>query len=264
MRSDPSRSGFRHAIRSLLLPLLLATGLVALAACDDGGGEDRAPARKPAQDIGLVTSLPIYWRETGDIAQVLADDRPPHWTLGVLREAGTVTPLDTLAGPGGTLPLPHDALLVLAQPFPLAPHENVALDGWVRAGGRVLVFADPMLTAESVFPLGDRRRPQDVVLLSPILKRWGLELRFDETQPPGEREITGRVGKMPVNLAGFFAPLPGGPDCTLDAGGLIAACRIGKGRVVALADAAVLEERSGPQAELRASVLRQLIAQLRQ
>jgi hypothetical protein len=119
--------------------------------------------------------------------------------------------------------------------------ENVALDGWVRAGGKALVFADPMLTQDSVFALGDKRRPQDVVLISPILGRWGLELRFDETQSAGLRKNAGE-GVL-VSLPGQFASRPGGVDarCAIGPEGLIARCRIGKGRVLLVADAAVLE-----------------------
>ena len=70
---------------------------------------------------------------------------------------------------------------MMIQPRPLSPQENVALDNWVAAGGRLLLFADPALTEDSAFAIGDRRRPQDVVLLSPILARWGLELELTRT-----------------------------------------------------------------------------------
>lgn len=263
MGIEPLRSGPWRSLRSFSIPLLLAFGLALLAGCEDAGGDTPVPATNQGDEIGLSTSLPIYWRENHDIADMLADERPPHWALAVLREHGTVTPLDTLAGANGAMPLGPRSLLVLAQPYPLSPEDNVALEGWVRNGGRVLLFADPMLTGESAFALGDRRRPQDVVLLSPILGRWGLVLRFDETQPTGEREIAGRGTRVPVNLAGSFALLPGDSGCTLEAGGLIASCRIGEGRILAVADAALLEERTGAQAESRAAVLRQLIGRLR-
>jgi hypothetical protein len=145
-----------------------------------------------------------------------------------------------LAGPPGRAPLDKLARLVIAQPRPLSPQENVALDDWVKRGGQLLLLADPALTEDSAYAIGDPRRPQAVVLLSPILTRWGLELRFDEAQPFGEveREVMGMA--IPVNLPGQFAA-QGQANCRLWGEGLAVTCRVGKGRVVALADAAVLE-----------------------
>ena len=56
------------------------------------------------------------------------------------------------------------------------------------SGGLLLLFADPLLTGESRYAIGDRRRPQDVALLSPILAHWGLELRFAE-QPDAAPQL---------------------------------------------------------------------------
>lgn len=168
-------------------------------------------------------------------------------------------PLDTLAGASGVAVLPPRALLVMAQPRPLSPDENVALDDWVRGGGRVLLFADPMLTADSAFALGDRRRPQDIALLSPILARWGIELRFHEDQPPGEREVPLLDAMMPVNLAGYFIVRDKAADCALQAAALVVRCRIGAGHLVAIADAALLETGTNGDGAGRSMVLERLL-----
>ncbi|MDG2003602.1 MAG: ABC transporter [Novosphingobium sp.] len=233
------------------------SALVALAGCGDG-----AKPGKSLEPLGLYTSLPILWRETGELSGLLDSDAPRHWALDVLEEHGNVRPLDSLAGPDGTLPLARGALLVMAQPRPLAPDENVALDEWVRSGGRVLLFADPMLTAESDYALGDKRRPQDVVLLSPILAHWGLELQFDEEQPAGEHSASLLGDEVTVNLPGRFVPSGNSRECTLLASGLAARCQIGAGRVLALADAAMLEEAAARAIPLRAAALERLIASL--
>lgn len=187
------------------------------------------------QPLGLFTSLPILWDEQDDLRDVLAAPDAPHWAKSVLEQRGKVIALNTLAD------LARFDRLIIAQPRPFSPEENVALDTWVRAGGKLLLFADPMLTQESAFALGDRRRPQDVVLISPILGRWGLELRFDDSQPGVARENAGEA--MPVHLPGQFATRPGGEDtrCDIGAEGLIARCRVGKGRVLMVADAALLD-----------------------
>ncbi len=237
------------------LPLL--AGALALAAC--GGGEARQTIhRHSGATVALASSLPLVMPEAADIADLLADQSPPHWALAVLRERGKLKPLDSLAGADGKMPLAADSLLVMAQPWPLAPQENVALDDWVRAGGRVLLFADPLLTFDSRFSIGDRRRPQDVVTLSPILTRWGLRLERDEDAAPDPflAEIGGTA--IPVALPGRFAPIEGSL-CTIEAQGLLAECRIGKGRIVAIADAALLEMREDDAQASRAAALRALL-----
>lgn len=261
---------------SKLRNALLAASVLMLAGCGDS-----QPSSSPDREIGLYTSLPIVWGESGDIRELLKKERPRHWALAVLSAAGTLRPLDTV-----TDRLPRNALLVLAQPRPLSPQENVALDRWVRAGGRVLLFADPLLTAPTRYALGDPRRPQDTVLLSPILARWGLRLEFDEAQPAGERMVHTALGAIPVNLAGRFR-LSGfsgkdGADgdriadpgksgivgtsgdasgrCHLEAGGVLARCAVEKGRIFAISDAAVLEGSDDPASlALRRKVLSALI-----
>jgi hypothetical protein len=213
---------------------LMALGVIAVLAAGAFallGPRATVPAERPG--LGLFTSLPILWNEAPDIAAQLASPGPPHWARGELEARYRVEPLDVLAPPA-TL-----RLLVIAQPRPLAPEENVALDAWVRGGGRVLLLADPLLTWESRFALGDRRRPQDAVLLSPILARWGLELRFDEDQAEGEHDL----GGLPVNLPGVLAARPGGFEsrCVIEHSGLVADCAIGKGHATIVADAALLE-----------------------
>jgi hypothetical protein len=223
----------------------LAAGLTALAAIVAGAavyalGNDDGP--KPA--LGLMTTVPIYWRESPSIGDMLDANAPKSWVRVQLERSYALVPLDTLDRAGGLDRLDR---LLLAQPRALSPAENVALDGWVRSGGRLLLFADPMLTAETSYAIGDRRRPQDVVLLSPILTRWGLSLSYDEDQPRGERMV---AGALPVDLAGRLATLPTAPDaparCSLESGRVVADCRIGQGRVVVVADAALLDPARDP------------------
>jgi hypothetical protein len=245
-------------IRKLHFAVVGAFALV-LAACQ---GEARQPEpRDRGAVVGLVSSLPLVMPEAADIAEQLADRSAPHWAMAVLRESGSVMPLDSLSGADGRLPLPAGALLVMAQPWPLSPPENVALDDWVRAGGRVLLFADPMLTFESRFALGDRRRPQDVAMLSPILTRWGLRLERDEAASPETALVAIGAARVPVALPGRFAPVEGS-NCEIEASGLLAVCRIGAGRIVALADAALFESRQDDAEATRAAALRTLLALL--
>lgn len=192
------------------------------------------------EPVGLFTTLPILWIDSPDLSAAIDPAARPHWARAVLARTGPIEPLDLLAGAPGSAPLAKVRRLVMAQPRVLTPTENVALDDWVRGGGHLLLLADPALTAHSGFAIGDPRRPQAVALLSPILSRWGLELRFDDGQVLGERAVDVMGVAVPVNLPGHFAARGQG-NCRLWANGLAVTCAIGAGRVVAIADAAVLD-----------------------
>lgn len=192
-------------------------------------------------EVALFTSLPLVWPEQTAIRDHLADHRGRHWVVDELERHGPLQPIDALVDGEGKSRLP-DGLLVMAQPRALTPQENVALDRWVRSGGRLLLFADPMLTAESAFPLGDPRRPQDIVMISPILTHWGLTLQFDDAQPVGERSAEFSGTEFPINLPGSLNAVNRETKCTVAAKGLIADCVVGAGRVLVYADAALLED----------------------
>ena len=212
--------------------------------------------REKDQPVGLFSTLPILWAESATLTDMLKSPPRPHWAKAELTQRGGIVPLDSLGQLHGF------GVLLMAQPRPLSPQENVALDDWVHQGGRVLLFADPLLTAPSAFAPGDKRRPQDVVLLSPILTRWGLRLEFEESQPFGERATDLYGDSFPVNLPGRFVAAKGEGACTLAAGGLAAECRIGKGRVLAVADAALFETGDEGAEAARRAVLGHLLDRL--
>lgn len=242
--------------RNSLKTALFGLGL-ALAAC----GQSVAPTDNAAdkEQLGLFSTLPIYWGSGGDVATLLDTAQEKDWVREQLERRFELAPLDALEPET----LANVDRLLMAQPRPLAPSENVALDDWLRGGGRLLIFADPLLTRHSEFSIGDRRRPQDVVLISPILKRWGLELQFDETQPVGERWADAYDGEFPVNLPGKFVQVDSGAPsrCTVSDGGLLAQCEVGEGRVTLLADAAILDwEEEGDLPSRRRAALDDLVA----
>ena len=223
-RSLPKAMRFGRALKRTLAGalLILAPGCRA---------EEAAPTERP--ELGLMGSIPIYWGETETFGDALSGNAPTHWARARLEAGYVLRPLDTLSEQS----LAGLDYLLLAQPRALSGPENVALDAWVRQGGRLLLFADPLMTGESRFAIGDRRRPQDVILLSPILEHWGLRLEFDDAQPAGVA-LVGGDARIPVNLPGRFAA---GENCTTAADGVLASCTIGAGQVLVLADAAVLD-----------------------
>jgi hypothetical protein len=65
-------------------------------------------------------------------------------------------------------------LLLAAQPQALTAERLVALDKWVRDGGRLVLLADPLLRFDSSRPLGDRFRPPLRYPDTGLLAHWGL------------------------------------------------------------------------------------------
>lgn len=232
------------------LPALALVYGLALAAA---GCRAAPQAEQPR--LGLMTTLPLYWVEAGGVGEVLRGGASASWVRRALEQHYALEPLDTL----DEASLKGLERLLLAQPRALGPAENVALDAWVRGGGRLLLFADPMLTRHSRYGLGDRRRPQDVVLLSPILTHWGLELRFDPDQDEGERRIDLAGTPVPVALAGTLRAQPRS-GCIVSAEEVLARCTLGRGVVVVLADAALLDDAEDGGAQVRAAALDRITA----
>jgi len=215
----------------------ICAGLVLALSASPAGAQDAAP-QVDQPTIGLMGTVPIYWGEAAGFDELVTGEAVRHWAREVLERRAALVPLDYLSQAALA---PHRQLL-LAQPRGLSGEENVALDAWVRAGGRLLLFADPWMTGESRFHLGDRRRPQDVALLSPILAHWGLELVAHNYALGGGLHHIEREGQLlPIDSWGEFRLLADDEECELELEGLLAHCRIGAGQVLIMADAAILD-----------------------
>ena len=88
--------------------------------------------------------------------------------------------------------LPDGALLLAAQPRALPAEELVALDAWVRRGGRLVLLADPLLEWPSELPLGDPRRPPLAFPDTGLLKHWGLRLDAPDERGPRQSSLGGK------------------------------------------------------------------------
>ena len=240
----------RRALAAALLTLLtLLAGCDTAPAAAPRTDETAAPTRR----LGLMTSLPLYWPLGAGVDAIAAGSAPPVWQRAALEQAYLLEPLDTLSpiaglGPGLGGPAPDvDPLaeltrLAIIQPRGLSPADNVALDGWVRGGGRLLLALDPALTGDYDLPLGDPRRPVDAALIPPVVARWGLAVRFDEDQAAAVEPRALGAAALPTVLAGEVTITdPAAAQCTLLAGGAAARCRVGAGRVTLIADAALFE-----------------------
>lgn len=182
--------------------------------------------------IGLMTALPLFW----------AEDAAPDRNIGgrsPLVDHLHARAVDHIDGAS----LRGLDVLILAQPRLLQPTELVALDGWIRRGGRAVIFADPLLVWPSDLPLGDPRRAPLTSLLDPLMLHWGLLLAPAAKGADGVDRRMLSTGHM-LMLAGASRFLPSGKTaCTFTDDGLMALCPIGKGRVRLIADADLLDQR---------------------
>jgi hypothetical protein len=121
-------------------------------------------------------------------------------------------------------------LLLMAQPQAQTPENLVALDDWVRRGGRVLLLADPLLEWPSNRPLGDPLRPPPMFADTGLLAHWGLRLDAPDQRGIAARRLAGHniVTDSPGTLYG---------RCGISSDRLVAECHAGKGEAMVVADA---------------------------
>lgn len=180
------------------------------------------PEKTGKGELALLTSLPLAFSEGFSL------QAPPHPAMRSLEERYTVRLVD------GPEQLPAGGLLLAIQPQALTGERLVALDRWVRDGGRVLLLTDPRLTWESALPIGDKRRPPYAFPDTGLLAHWGLELQGPTDDGPAMRTLA----DLPIQTGSPGALASGvGSPCPVSVDRLVARCALGKGRAVVIADA---------------------------
>lgn len=218
--------------------ILLVLAIVAMILWRDG--DDGRRADRPV--IAYMSSIALAMGE-GDIAEVVVGKSGADPLYVRLTQKFDLQPIDDLRRIDALAP----RALLLIQPRALGPQENVALDAWVRGGGRLILLTDPMLHRDSRYPKGDNRAPLYTSLASPLLNHWGVELTLplDEAKPV----VTRTVDKFT-----FDAATPGAfvykdeasrstAPCRIKADGLLAQCDLGEGRAVLIADVDFIDPR---------------------
>lgn len=240
----------------LAIPLALTGPLGAAQAMIEGWFEPAAsaiPAKRPP--LLVVTGLPVA-RGEGAIADMLSGAADPAESWRWLNAHFALQPLDFVTVDA----LRGRGLLLLAQPRVLQPAELVAIDDWVRSGGRALVLADPALRWQTRYPLGDPRAPPAMSLLDPLLTRWGVRLDLRDAKGGGQYShrdivVAGRRWRLAVDDAGVFVAAD--DRCSIEEDGLIARCIVGQGRALLVADADLMADRiwigEGPDGAARAN-----------
>ncbi len=194
-----------------------------------------------------MTGLPLFWGEGGPRTIVQGGDQRAA-IIRRLSETRKVIPLDRIDG----VALSRAPIFLLAQPHALQGTELVAIDSWVRGGGKLAIFADPVLAWPSSLPIGDARRAPLVDLLDPLYAHWGLMLNL--TAAGDEAIQKARLGAFEVAVVSPGTWVLGAQaedqHCQITDAGLLAACQIGKGRVLLVADADMLDERLWQESSL--------------
>jgi hypothetical protein len=209
-------------MRALMFALLIVSVAAGLAYAFSWRPRAPLPPRAPADrpTLLLLTSLPLVFSEQFSIE---AGGSP---ALKALETRYRVVPISV----SGEAELGKGRLLLMVQPRAQPAEDLVALDQWVRGGGRVLLLADPMLEWPSDRPLGDPFRPPPMFADTGLLAHWGI--RLDAPDEPGPKD--GKLGGY-----GVLTVSPGALSgrCEISRNRLVAHCRVGRGRATIVADA---------------------------
>lgn len=212
----------RRVALVVLLLVLVAAGALAFAMSGRQAKPARAPAERPT--LLLLTSLPLVFGEDFSLRARGSS------ALKALEARYRVVPISV----SSSSDLARGRLLLMAHPLAQTPEDLVALDAWVRKGGRVLLLADPMLEWPSKRPLGDPLRAPPMFMDTGLLGHWGLRLDAPDERGPAVRKLGGYdvVTASPGMLFG---------KCAISSDRLVARCAPGKGKSTVVADADVLD-----------------------
>jgi len=196
----------------------------------------RPPSERPS--LMLLTTLPLMFPNHFEL------NAPAPLALKALQSRYHIIPISVADADE----LDHRRLLLMAQPQAQPAEALVDLDNWVRAGGHVLLLADPALEWPSDHPLGSLLRPPFAFADTGLLAHWGLGLDAPDRQGQAKRVADDSQirTQSPGNL------IATGSDCSIDGDGFIARCSIGSGKVIVIADADFLnaDSRQGSDSNL--------------
>ncbi|HJP69921.1 MAG TPA: hypothetical protein VJ846_13575 [Sphingomicrobium sp.] len=222
--------GARARAAAVLVTLLVAVAILIVPARRHERSASPSPGKRPT--LLLLTSLPLFFGEDFSLAHAGSP------ALKALETHYHVLPIN-LADPAD---LAKAKLLLMAQPLAQAPQDLVAVDSWVRRGGRLVLLADPMLEWPSKLPLADPARPPPMFVDTGLLAHWGLRLDTPDERGPAERAL-GRYKIFTLSPGALFG------NCPISTDRLVARCRIGSGEAIVIADADFLNVAGlGPRA----------------
>lgn len=190
------------------------------------------------EPLVLMSSIDLQWGEA-EFGALAKGEAEPDPLFKRLSETHKIVAVDNVA----QLQASRAKVALLVQPRPFTPEDLVRLDQWVRAGGRLLFFADPALQWPSDLPIGDPARPLFTSMHSPLFAHWGIELVLPMEAEAESAEAVVQIGMQDVRVisAGQWqSNLTNDRVCRIGKTPLIAECRPGKGQAILVADADLL------------------------
>lgn len=110
---------------------------------------------------------------------------------GFLRELRQTYDVRVLRGETVTIP-PETSVLLVVHPKNLNASIQYTIDQWVLAGGRTMIFVDPLCESEQPTPDSPDPRLQDRSSnLESLFRAWGVE--FDPSKVVGDSQLAARV-----------------------------------------------------------------------
>lgn len=186
--------------------------------------------------VTMLSSFPLEQASGETVAARLNGRIDVAPVLALLRRQFSVRLVDDATSTG----LVDTDVLLLAHPRTLSPQSLVAIDAWVRAGGKAIVLADGLSSWPPTYALGDPRNPPVTSMLGPLLTHWGVRLDAPSPADSGSRDWWQGRQRLRLLSPGQFVQENGG--CSLSNDGIYGDCAIGAGRVLLLADADLLHE----------------------
>lgn len=214
------RSSARLLTIGVFVLLLLGAAAFALVRREP---EIEVSPRADKPPLMLLTTLPLMFPEDFSL------EGSGSKALSALETRYRIFPIGTTDATS----LRRGRLLLMAHALAQPPEALVELDEWVRRGGRLLLLADPKLDWPSKRPLGDKLRPPPSFADTGLLAHWGLML----ARNPADGPISAEVGPNFIIFSSVGELQNDGAKCKLLAKGIVARCKVGRGKVTVIADA---------------------------
>lgn len=136
---------------------------------------------------------------------------------GVMREMKSLYDVRVLSGDSVAIP-PETSTLLIVHPKNLTPKNQFAIDQWVLAGGRTIVFVDPIFEQDEAQPAGQGQTPDRSSNLENLFNAWGVQ--FTTASLVADADLGIRINAGQQGQRGQQVIFP--PWITVDKRGLVA------------------------------------------
>lgn len=136
---------------------------------------------------------------------------------GIMRELKALYDVRTLSGDSIGIP-PETSTLLVVHPKKLSPKNQFAIDQWVLAGGRTIVFVDPIFEQDEAQPAAQGQSPDRSSNLENLFNAWGVQ--FSTASIVADADLGIRINAGQQGQRGQQVIFP--PWITVDKRGLVA------------------------------------------